>query len=380
MGDPAPAQPSNGVSRAAAPELLKSPSNAAKAAARIRAGREATLAALEGGSDDKQPTALDARATKPEPKAEPKPEIALPEPVESGVEAETETEEATEVAADPAPAATEADPEANKRIGKIQAAEKRSRDKITKERETLAAEKAKIEQERQQIAAERAELEAYRKAKERAKVDPVAYLEAAGIDDYDYAARQTWARAKAATEPANKEAAANQLRQREHETELQALKRRHEELEQKLAAKEEQQAFETTRSSYLDHTVKAIDDTAPIAKALAAKNPSKLRSALWATAQRMIDESDGDVPEPEEVIAAYEAHRKAELDELGISIPAAKAATTETTKTNSQLADKKNPAKTLGTNLSTPRVPRPAKSEREHRAETLAMLEREQLE
>jgi hypothetical protein len=381
MGDPASAQPSNGT-RAAAPELLNGPSNAAKAAARIRAGREATLAALESGGEAKQETALKARATNTEQAPEPKPETpALPEPpTEAEPEAETpEGEEPTEVKPDPAPAATEADPEANKRLGKIQAQEKRSRDKIAKEREQLAADKAKLEQDRQQVAAERAELEAFKKAKERAKLDPVAYLEAGGVDDFDYASRQAFARAKAATNPENREAAARLMRERETETKVERIERELAETKQMLAQRDQQQAFEASRGQYLEHTVKAIDDSAPIAKALAAKNPAKLRAALWQTAERLIEENDGDVPEPEEVIAAYEATRKAELDELGISIPAAKAAT-ETTKQNSQIADKKNPAKTLGTNLSTPRVPRPAKSDREHRAETLAMLERNQLE
>jgi hypothetical protein len=51
------------------------------------------------------------------------------------------------------------------------------------------------------------------------------------------------------------------------------------------------------------------------------------------------------------------------------------APTQATPKKNTQAADKKHPAKTLGNDLSTPRVPRPTRSDREQRAETLEMLE-----
>jgi hypothetical protein len=363
-------QQTNGTPRS--PTVLPAPSNAARAAARIRAGRAQTLAALESGNDLNVEAAPEAVAA-----------AKAPAPVESPAvdEREVEAVETTDDAEveDAPPARVEVDAESSKRLATIQAAEKRSREKIAKEREQLAADRASIEKERQELAAARSEIEAYRAARERAKLDPVAYLKAAGVDDLEYAARQAYATAKAGTDPQSREAAARMMREREHETELQATKRRLEELEQRLSARDQQAQFESHKNTYIEHAVKAIGDDAPITKALAAKNPAKVRAALWATTEHLIAENDGDVPDFEDVITTYERARRAELDELGID-PATLTAAPAAKKQNDQPADKKHPAKTLGNDLSTPRVPRPTKSDKEHRAETLAMLERGTLE
>lgn len=374
MPDAAPvAQQTNGTPQPADPGLLKTPGPIARAQSRIRAGRADTLAALEAG-------------------AESAPTMAEPKPVEkaasSDVEVEPETTEAhvdepdTEAKPEEKVEAAPTDPESTKRLASIQAAEKRSREKVAKERESLAAEKAALAKERAELEAMRSEAESLKKARERAKIDPVGYLEAAGVDDLEYAARMAFAKHKGATDPAQREAHARELQRREQQDDVGALKREMADLRAELARERQQAQFDSHQTAYLDHAVKAIGDSAPIAKALAAKNPAKLRAALWTTTERLIAENEGDVPDFGEVIETYESQRRAELDELGVSLPAAgKAATTET-KQNNQTADKKHPAKTLGNDLSTPRVPRPVskKSDREHRAETLAMLEREQLE
>ncbi len=337
---------------------------------RIRAGRADTLAALEAGKLADEPKApVEEKPAggeqSPEPEVKPEPE----QPAEPEVE-EEESEEK------PEPVETSTDPEQAKRLATIQAAEKRSREKIEKERAAYKAERADFERERAAFAAERAQMDAFRKATERAKVDPVSLLRAAGVDDFEYAARLAYAESKAATDPTNREAAAQMLRMREQATKVDATEKRIADLEAKLAAKEQETTFESHRSKYLDFAFKAITDEVPIAKALAAKNPAKLRAALWSTAERMIAENDGDVPEVEEIVAAYEVSRRAELEELGVD-PATFSATP---KKNIQAADKKHPAKTLGTDLSASRAPRPAKSDKEHRSETLAMLESGKLE
>lgn len=267
------------------------------------------------------------------------------------------------------------DTEESKRLASIQANEKRAKDKIATER---AAARAEVEAERKKLAddraafdAQRAELDAYKKALERAAVDPVGVMEALKMD-LEYSSKLAYAKAKG--DPTQREAAAAAMRAREIDDKTTATEKRLAELEQKLAAKDQQTEFESRRSAYLDHAVKAVGDDAPIAKALAAKNPAKLRAALWATAERLIEENDGDVPDFEDVVVTFERNWRAELEELGID-PATLAKTATTTKQNNETADKKHPAKTLGNDLSTPRVPRPNRSEREGRAETLALLE-----
>jgi hypothetical protein len=358
-------QQTNGTPTAAAPELLSGPGRVAQAQARIRAGRAETLAALEGGKVTDEPAKPAAPAVEA-----PKQDAAPAEVEAAPADPEVEVPEVV----------AETDPESAKRLATIQTAEKRARDKIAKERESLAASKAEIEKERAAIAAERAEMDAYRKARERAKLDPVSALEALGVDDLEYAAKMAYAKSKAATDPAQREAHAREIARREQSGDVETLKREVAELRAERVREREQTALESNWGSYLDHAVKSIGDDAPISKALGAKNPAKLRAEFRATTQRLIEENDGDVPDFEEVISAYESRRRAELEELGVSLPAAgKAATTET-KQNTQIADKKHPAKTLGNDLSTPRVPRPAKSDREHRAETLALLESGKLE
>src|SRR5438128_1938314 len=89
-------------------------------------------------------------------------------------------------------------------------------------------------------------------------------------------------RAKAPTDPNAREAAARLMREREQGGELAQLKSKYEQLEAKLAAKDQAAQFESHKSAYLEHAVKTIGDDAPVARALAAKNPAKLRAALWA--------------------------------------------------------------------------------------------------
>jgi hypothetical protein len=175
--------------------------------------------------------------------------------------------------------------------------------------------------------------------------------------------------------------------------ELEATKRRLDELEGKLTQKDQQGEFRQLQATFLDAALDAVDDTTPLAKAVAAKakggaTPAEraaatkrmaaLRGKLWDLTVAMTDELGGDAPDPADVIARYEEMRGAELDELGIARPT--ATTTTDTKTNSQPADKKNPAKTLSADLSTPRVPRDAQSGKDHRAETRRMIESGKIE
>lgn len=377
----------NGATRATAPVVLPGPSNATRAQARIRESRAATLAELESGPDleAKTTSTTASPAKKPAPKAE-EPAEETPDVETADPDVETpDADASTDGAGDAEVTAAEevtADPEQNKRLEAIQNAEKRSREKIT----ALRAEaRAELETERKKLEADwgprlkaAQDFEELKKSAKRGSSHFVAAMRALGLgeDDFEPAAQVLYAFSKAgAADPARKAHAERLMRDRDLDESTSSAHRRIEELEAKLEQKDQQAQIASQRSAYLDHAVKAIGEDAPLAKALAAKNPAKLREALWATTERLYRENDNEIPEPAALIAAYEKTRRAELEELGVDVP-----TLSTTKKNNQAADKKHPAKTLGNDLSTPRVPRPTKSDKEHRAETLAMLESGRLE
>jgi len=244
MADQGGQQQTNGAAPAAA-EILDRPNNVGLAQARIRQSRAATLAALE--TADLGDDAGAAKALKPAPKAEakatppaPKSEPTLDDDAASLASADDGDddegaggERKSEAKPDAKPDA-KADPEEGKRLASIQKAELESRKRIQKERADLAAEREQYARDRAAFDAERAEVASLKKARERAALDPMAYLEAAGITDFEYVSKQAFLRAKGAADPNNREAAARLIREREHGSELAQLKSKYEQLEATL--------------------------------------------------------------------------------------------------------------------------------------------------
>lgn len=293
---------------------------------------------------------------------------------------------------------TSLDAETTKRLATIASAEKRSRDKLATERKELDARAKELEPQLK-------ELEAFKALKAKARkggAHLVDALKGLGLtdDDFEPAAQSLYSLSKAgAADPNNaarKAAADRMLHDREQMTELESLRAEIRDLKDGLTKRDEQQSFEQQRAAYIEHTAKELDaaigklgDTR-LARALKGKNPASVRQRLWAATVELTEANDGDVPEFADVVAHYQAIRRAELEELGVDpdavIQAASAETdTETdTKKNNQAADKKNPARTLSNDLSTPRVPRPVQSGDEsrkaNRKETLRMLESGKLE
>lgn len=332
---------------------------------RIRSQRADTLAALISEGDA------------PAEKAE-TPEVAKA----PAVEAEPDAHDDDEADDEPAPAAkapeAKVDSETSKRLAAVQAAEKRSRDKVAAERAEVVADRAAAAKERAELAAERAEIAEYRKARERAKLDPVAYLKAAGVTDpaeLEYAAKQAYAAGKG--EPANKEAAARALREREHSEEVAALRKRLDARDAEDAERSERATIDREVTTYVDGLKAAVgtSDVSPLAKHFMNKSPAKTEATLRRLTYELAQET-GDKPDFDDVLARYEQTRRAELEELGVD----PASLTATSKKPEPEATKKTVAKTLGNDLSTPRVPRPKSSEREHRAETRRLLELGKLE
>lgn len=263
-------------------------------------------------------------------------------PAEQAAPAESAPAEAAEpepeTAADEAPveaAPVEADPETAKRLATVKAQEKRQREQIAKDRADALAQ---VEVRRKEIEAEWSpKIEAAQRFEalaKRAKYDPAAVLEQLGLtsDDFEIAARHLYARSKAGqADPKNRAAAEQATREREQLDRITAHERKLADLEAKLTAKEQAQAFESQRGQYLDLTIKAVaNDNAPLLAKLASKDPNKARTALWRTAEQLFDQT-GEFPDSDDVITAWETQRRAELEDLGIDVttsakPAAPAA------------------------------------------------------
>ena len=223
-----------------------------------------------------------------------------------------------------AAAPVDADPDTSKRLATVKAQEKRLREQIAKERsDARAALDAERKQFEQDIAPKLKAASDFEALAKRAKYDPAAVLEQLGLtdDDFELAARHLYARSKAGqTDPKNKAAAEQAAREREAHDRIAAHEKKLADLEAKLTAKEQAQAFETQRGQYLDLTLKAVaNDNAPLLAKLATKAPAKARAELWQTAERLFD-STGEFPDHEDVITAWESARRAELEDLGIDV------------------------------------------------------------
>jgi hypothetical protein len=380
-----PAAPASGgsesiaaASATTATGALRSPRIAA--AARVKQGRDAARAAFEASADPAERAA---------PAAPAKPIV-----VETETETETDSAIETEAAETPALAAKPvADVEAASRQKQLQRQEEQQKARVAEERkrsrDEAAAERAELERERAAVAAERAELEQFRRARENAKRDPVALLRAAGVTDAEdlaYAGRMAYAEGKG--DPKDREAATRLQREREQGSTVEKLQKRLDDFEARDAERVAAAQHERAQNSWLDDAAKAVTDATPVAKALGAKNPTKLRGELWTETLALANELGGfDDIEPADVVARFEKRQLAALADLGVDITkyssaataSAEAATTET-KQNPKAAEKKNPAKTLGTNLDAPRAPRTELSQRDRRAESRALFEAGKLE
>lgn len=320
-----------------------------------RAGRDAIRAAFLAGDGEPTPDEVKPDAS-----------VAETKPAEPTTDAPGAAEPDAEPEAKPA-AAAKVDPETEKRLAAVQKAEARAREKLAAERKAFDEERATLAKEREALAADRAALDAYRKAQERAKVDPVGYLRAAGVTDpetLEYAAKQAYGAAKG--DPANKEAAARALRERELADEVADLKRWR--AEQEKARTEQAEAAKVQRevTAYVDTLVKTASsaEDAPLTKHFMAKSPEKTTQRLRTIAFELAQEMD-DIPDHADVIARFEKTRRAELEEYGANID---SILKPEQKKPDPTAAEKTAAKTLTNTMSTSRVPRSPGSEREARA------------
>lgn len=346
----------------------------------VKAGRDAIKAEFEAAADGPKPAKVaDAPAKDNEDEQRAKDRAAVEKKDEpADVELKDIDDAETEDGEDEKPAKVEDKPDSEtaKRLASVQAAEKRMREKFAaetaKEREALAREKAEAAREREELKAVQAELAAYKKAVERAKVDPVSALKALGVDDLDYAARTAYAASKG--DPANKEAAARLMREREQAERLERLEAKLAERERQDAEREQHATIVQRASSFMDGVKKAAaaGEVSPLAKHFLAKDPEHTERELRMIAKELADELQ-DIPEdPADVLARFEKKRRADLARYGVDPDS--LTKTEQKKPDPE-ATKKTVAKTLGNDLSTTRVPQASTSEREQRRELRAQFE-----
>jgi hypothetical protein len=388
--------------------VLDRPARGVVAAQRARAGRSETLALLEAGKlDGAKPSVPAGRAAAPAGDPEQQPggtRRAAPveepeEPIEAGADEGTEDEGDGEVEAPPA---AKPDPETSKRLGQIQAAEARHRQKIAADQAKIDARVRALETEWAPKIKAASDFEALQAKAARARANPAHLgdlLKSLGYgeDHFEGAGQALYALSKAGqADPARAKQAERLLRDREESERVDATQRRLEELEKKFTVREQQTEYQELKTGYLDAVLEAVPDTAPITKSALAKIEqaraaaraaktseervqalakakqlnTKLRGKLWELTEAMAKE-EGEYPDLADVIARHEQIRGEELDELDIPRPTAKS----DKKPNNQIADKQNPAKTLSADLGAPRVPRTTTSGKEHRAETRKMLE-----
>lgn len=214
------------------------------------------------------------------------------------------------------------DPDTSRRLDKVNAAEKRMRAKFAREREEMRAER---DRERAELKPRLDRLDAFEKLTERAKYDIVPVLKALGISEDDLAplSREIYAHSsEGAKDPKYKDAATRSAKERADQDRVAKLERELEELRTERKTEREQAETERTLTTYIDGVTKAVTEDTPLVKQWLDKAPKKARAALLDIANELA--AEGEVPEAADVVAALEKRRRADLEELGVAVPAAK--------------------------------------------------------
>jgi hypothetical protein len=211
-----------------------------------------------------------------------------------------------------------------KGIDKVRRTEKRMREQLKKERadaETEIQERARrVDHELEQKWGPRIEAaERFEKLAARASVDPVAVLQALGVkeDAYEHIAQVVYTLAKAKDDPKARAAAAQLMKARERDAELEDVKKRLDEREKSDKERAEQAEADRQIDAFIGSVTKTVSDKMPLAKALMKNDPDGARSELQIVAFSLAKEK-GKLPEAKDVAIAFEKHQRAKLRKLGI--------------------------------------------------------------
>lgn len=235
-----------------------------------------------------------------------------------------------------------ADSDRDRRLGKIQKAEKRARDKAEQlkrraERDIDAWKRAAEREIEEKLRVAKPHLDAAEAGagiSEKLDADPVSVFRERGYTGHDFErlARLFYAHSEAAqSDPKMRERAAELQREMAKEK---ASKRDSEETRkelQQLKAEIQAQKDERALSDYLEGVAKAVTDRAPLTQKLLVKAPSKTRNALRLVAEELLEET-GKVPAHAAVVKEYETRRREEFEAMGgaTSSPAGEPAKAKT--------------------------------------------------
>ncbi len=205
----------------------------------------------------------------------------------------------------------EPDPEASKGLAAIQKQEKRFKERMQQERAAVAKEREQATQLHAQATEVMTKLQSMQ---ERAQYDPAGVLEELGLSEeaFEDAAKQVYQRSPNA-KPGNKAAAAESMRVRKMEAQIAAQEKRYQDLE----ARYQSDASQRQVDDFLSKVTSGATDETPLARSLIGANPTKAKRQLHELAVYLSEEF-GEVPEPGEVLKAYERQRRTELEEMGV--------------------------------------------------------------
>jgi hypothetical protein len=301
-----------------APVPVPSAPPASQVLADQRAGnRDAALSALKQIREGSESAASAAQVVTPP--AEP---VEVVDPAAPAAEPVVAPEVADPVA--PAPAAAPVEPPG---MAAVRKAEQHSRRQLAAERAAMTQE---FEQQKAQWQAKLDKAAEIERKIANARQDPLGLLTAAGLTEHDFdpVGRLVYAASpKGKADPAAAAAAAQELARtganRDTAAAIAAMQAKIDALQNTITTSHAQAQAQQRLDAYMAGVTKAIGDDAPLARAAFSKNPDRTRNLLTQIADELYyssgpSEDLRDVPTPDEVLAAYEARRTAELEELGI--------------------------------------------------------------
>jgi hypothetical protein len=333
-------------------------------AARDR-GRQAFENAFRETKGGFEPVATEAAADPAKP-AEPAPAVAAEaaKPAAAATPAEPVDEFADDDAddefADPAPTG-QADPDTRRRLARLQQQEAHGR-------EQLARREAELERREAASAQDKADAEAFRRLKQRARYQPGDVLAELGLaeDDFDLAAKDTYARTKAAAaDPKWRDAARGELRTKEHADVLAAVQRELAEVKAEIKKRDESAMSERELGRYFDAALKLAGDDSPLfARHLKADRDEATRDINAIALEGL--QKTGKLPSQAKLIQIYERRRATFLKKFGVDVDALIGK--KTTKEQTLAAAKEQAANTTSSTTATPAAGSGSEGRRAQRA------------
>lgn len=243
------------------------------------------------------------------------------------------------------------DADTAKRLAQVQRTDKRLREQRDRD---FRARESELDAREAELKPHLEKLAKFERLAARASIDPVAVLHALGVseDRFDGIAQVLYKLAKGKTDPKFQTEAAQLMKERERDAEIEDLKKWREERERADKESAQTAAADRELDAYFGKVTKALGDKTPLSKAYLKANPSEARERMQILAFRIAKET-GALPNERAVAVALEKDRRRVLRELGIdpksrgAAAASAAATDSKTKTTpTKKGDKKTaPAK-----------------------------------